>query len=142
MDRPHVRECSFDAAVFSKICKHNDTPHDMLAPAWTRRFDFVTGAMLLYEAQRQISGKLVSQLIPIGTLDEVLPNCSISITRSPAVAQPVEFAQRVGNKALQRDASKVPKIGLLHNRPPFEPGDLMAAEEAHYETLCAVIQQE
>jgi len=47
MDRPHVGECSLDAAAFSKIYEHSYTPRYVLAPALTRRFRLLTDAMLL-----------------------------------------------------------------------------------------------
>ncbi len=77
---PDVCECSFDAPLFSKICKQCYAPHDMLAPPSTRRFHILTDAMPIQKAHRQIPGKLISQFVLVGVLDEVLPNCSISIT--------------------------------------------------------------
>ena len=60
---------------------------------------------------------------------------------SGRLAEALEFAQCVRNQALQWHASQVPKIGLFHNRLHLKPRPV-AAEERHYETLCAVIQGE
>jgi hypothetical protein len=48
LDRLHLRERSFDAAVLSKIRKHLDTPHHMPAPALAPLIDLLfTDAILL-----------------------------------------------------------------------------------------------
>ena len=102
MDRLHLRERSFDVSGLSKICKDPYSPVNMLAPALAWSFHLlITDAILLQKAHRQITGKLITQFVSVGKLDEVLPSCPISITRSPAVAQPLDLAQGVSGKSLQ-----------------------------------------
>ena len=48
MDRLQVRECSFNATIFSKICKRSYTPHHMLAPALARHVYLVTREAILF----------------------------------------------------------------------------------------------
>ena len=80
MDRLHIRACSFDAAVTGKIRKHLYAPHHVPAPALARLIYLrISDAILLQKAHRQLAGKLISRFFPSGKLDEVLPNCSISI---------------------------------------------------------------
>jgi hypothetical protein len=42
-----VRECSFDAALFNKVCKQRYSPHHMLAPTRPGRFHILADAMFL-----------------------------------------------------------------------------------------------
>src|SRR5262250_1684326 len=79
-DRLHIGEHSFHTAGLSKICKHLYSPRYMLAPALARPFHLIITDPILFEkAHRQSPGKLISQFVSVGKLDEVLPNCPISI---------------------------------------------------------------
>jgi hypothetical protein len=102
MDRLNLRLSSIHAAPFSKICKYLYTPHHMSTPAFARHIVPVIGdAILFQKADRQLSGKLISEFLQTRKLDEVLPSCSIATPRSPAVAQTFDLAQRIRDKALQ-----------------------------------------
>jgi hypothetical protein len=65
-------------------------------------------------------------LVAAGKFDEMFPDCAIPTSRSPAVAQPLDLAQGVGDKLTQL---QVFRKGLFHDEPPFECGSSMAAQE-------------
>jgi hypothetical protein len=74
----------------------------MLAPALARRFFLlIADATLLQKARRQIPRKLITQFVSVGELDKVLPNGPVSITRSPAVTQPLDLDQAVKDQSHQ-----------------------------------------
>ncbi len=86
MDLFDVGAGTSDAAVLSKVRKHLYSNHDMPPPFLARLIHhFIPNRILLHKASCQIPGKLNSQFLLAGKLDEVFPYCSIPIQRSPAV---------------------------------------------------------
>jgi hypothetical protein len=80
MDLFHVDDGTFDAAVLSKVRKRVYTKHDMPSPSLARLIHLlIPHAILLHKARRQIPGKLISQSVPAGKLDEVPPDGSIPV---------------------------------------------------------------
>jgi hypothetical protein len=65
----------------------------------------------------------------VGKFDEVFPDCSIPIPRSPAVAQPFDFDHSVGDESPQLQVFRSWTMGLFHDEPPLKCGGSMATEE-------------
>ena len=80
MNGLHLRECSLNAPVLSKVGQHLDAEFHMPAPALAQLTPLlVPDAILLKEARRQIRGKLISQFLAAGKSDEVFPDGTIPI---------------------------------------------------------------
>jgi hypothetical protein len=106
MDCRNLSGSSIDSAIFSKIRERLYAPHHMPAPAFARRRHFpIRRAILIQKADRQLSGKLTTKMLQFGELDEMIPDCPVSIARSPWVPQPLDLPQRSGHKTVQGHAS-------------------------------------
>src|SRR5487761_132860 len=139
----HSRDRSFNATVLGEIRKHLYAELHMPTPAIIRPLQLpAADAMLLQKARRHIRGKFISQFLSAGKFDEVFPDCSIPIPRSPAVTQPLDLDQRVSDKSPQWQASRTWILGFFHDEPPLKCGSLDGRRGAHHEILCAVIQEE